>query len=77
MNEKILRPLMIDFKRYAYALLAVSVFLYIGVLIPEQGQDSSLKDFALMITTIVFLAGAFTCFKISLKFKKQIDKLQE
>ncbi|MFC0270088.1 YrhC family protein [Metabacillus herbersteinensis] len=75
MDEKKLRPLMIDFKRYAHALLAVSVFLYIGVLIPEQGQDSSIKDLVLMVTTLVFLIGSFTCFKISLKYKKQLDKL--
>ena len=75
MNKKSLQALVTDFKNYAFVLLAVSVFLYIGVVLPEQGEHD-VYDIVLMMTTILFLAGAFVSFKISLKYKKQLDETE-
>jgi NhaP-type Na+/H+ or K+/H+ antiporter len=76
MNKKKLQALIIDFKQYAFILLAVSVFLYIGVTLPDQGK-AEIYDNVLMITTILCLISAFVCFKTSLKYKKQLDQTEE
>ena len=76
MNEKKLYALIIDFKQYAFILLAVSVFLYIGVVLPDQGKED-IYDIVLMITTVLFLIGSFLCFKQSLNYKKQLEKQSE
>ena len=73
MNKKALQALATDFKNYAFVLLAASVFLYIGVLLPDQGHHD-IYDIVLMITTILFLVSAFLCFKLSIKYKKQLDE---
>ncbi|HZH60680.1 MAG TPA: YrhC family protein [Metabacillus sp.] len=72
MNKKALQALATDFKNYAFVLLAASVFLYIGVLLPDA-EKHYIYDIVLMITTVLFLAGAFVSFKMSLKYKKQLD----
>jgi hypothetical protein len=75
MNKKHVRHLMTDYKRYAFVLLAVSVFLYLGMLIPAQGQEpSAIKEYVMMGTTSVFLAAAFFCFKRSITYKKRLDE---
>lgn len=76
MNKKKLQALMIDFKQYAFILMSVSVFLYIGVALPDQGKEE-IYDIVLMITTVIFLISSFLCFKTSLNYKKQLDKLDE
>jgi hypothetical protein len=76
MNKKRLYALIIDFKQYAFILLAVSVFLYIGVVLPDQGKED-IYDIVLMITTVIFLIGSFLCFKQSLNYKKQLEKQSE
>ncbi|PMC39709.1 hypothetical protein CJ195_07275 [Bacillus sp. UMB0899] len=75
MNKKAIQALVTDFKNYAFVLLAASVFLYIGVVLPDQGK-LGIYDTVLMITTILFLAGAFVSFKISLRYKKQLDETE-
>ncbi|MGX1192802.1 hypothetical protein RKD52_001354 [Metabacillus sp. SLBN-84] len=75
MNTKQVKHLMTDFKRYAFVLLAVSVFLYIGMLIPVKGgEPGDIQEYAMMGTTALFLIGAFFCFKRSLDYKKQLDE---
>ncbi|WP_226667299.1 YrhC family protein [Metabacillus litoralis] len=76
MSKKSLQELVIDFKNYAFVLLATSVFLYIGVILPDQGKEG-IYDIILMLTTSLFLIGSFVCFKCSLKYKKQIDEQEE
>ncbi|MDQ0231555.1 YrhC family protein [Metabacillus malikii] len=76
MEKKKLHGLMIDFKNYAIILLAVSTFLYIGVVIPDQGK-SELYDIILMVSTIALLVISFLCFKRSLFYKKQYDNIEE
>ncbi|WP_226526372.1 YrhC family protein [Metabacillus niabensis] len=75
MNKKALQALVTDFKNYAFVLLAASVFLYIGVVLPDQGKHA-MYDIILMITTILFLIGAFVSFRMSLKYKKQLNEAE-
>jgi hypothetical protein len=75
MNRKQVQQLMTDFKRFAFVLLAVSVFLYIGMLIPAQGQDpNAMKEYVMMGTTSLFLIAAFLCFKRSITYKKRLEE---
>jgi K+-sensing histidine kinase KdpD len=76
MNKKKLQALMVDFKYYAFILMAVSVFLYIGVVLPDHGK-AEIYDIVLMITTVLFLISSFVCLKTSFNYKKQLDKLKE
>ncbi|WP_191560762.1 YrhC family protein [Metabacillus idriensis] len=75
MNRKQVKQLMTDYKRFAFAMLAVSVFLYIGMLIPAQGQDpNAMKEYVMMGTTSVFLLASFLCFKRSITYKKRLEE---
>ncbi|MGD6818187.1 YrhC family protein [Metabacillus sp. 113a] len=60
-----------DFKNYAFVLLALGTFFYIGVFV---ASSQTAEQYAMMGTSGVMLAGAMVCFKISLAYKK---KLQE
>ena len=76
MDKNRLRALMNDFKRFAFTLLVVSVFLYIGVILPKQGEASA-NHVLLMITTSLFLIGSFAFFQKSLQYKRKLDKIEE
>lgn len=76
MNKKKLQALMVDFRQYAFILLAVSVFFYIGVVLPDEGKKE-IYDIVLMFSTLFLLMGSFVCFKISLKYKKQSEELDK
>ncbi|MFT4412724.1 YrhC family protein [Fredinandcohnia humi] len=71
---KNLRSKITDYTNFAYVLLAISAFLYIGVIIPEE--RSSFQLFALMGSTIIFLGVAFGLLMLVLKYKKQIDEIE-
>lgn len=76
MEKKKLHALMIDFKQYAIILLAVSVFFYLGVMLPE-GDKKGIYDSVLMIATALFLIGSIFCFERSSNYKKQLEKQSE
>ncbi|WP_139365086.1 YrhC family protein [Litchfieldia alkalitelluris] len=65
-----------DFKRFAFILIAVSVFLYIGVLIPNEGK-TSLQMYTLMGTTVMFLSTAFILFKTVISYKRELNQLED
>lgn len=73
MDKHKLKALMTDFKRFAYTFLAVSVFLYIGMIIPAQEMNDTL----LIIATSLFLICSFFCFQKAIKYKKQLDQIDE
>lgn len=78
MKKKDMKHLMTDYKRYAFVLLAVSVFLYIGMLIPAQGlEPDPIKEYVMMGTTAVFLAASFYCMKRSITYKKRLDEQED
>ncbi|MFN2745141.1 MULTISPECIES: YrhC family protein [Bacillus] len=76
MHQKKVKSLMEDYKQFAFTLLSVSAFLYIGSIIPGQGLGAGQKT-VMMLATCGFLAGAFFCVKRSLKYKRQLDEMEE
>lgn len=76
MHKKKVKSLMDDYKQFAFTLLSVSTFIYIGSVIPNQGLETGQKT-VMMLATCALLAGAFFCVKCSLKYKKQLDEMEE
>ncbi|MDR4889034.1 YrhC family protein [Fredinandcohnia sp. QZ13] len=69
---KNLRNKIKDFTNYGYILLVLSVFLYIGVLIPEE--RSPYQIYIMMGSTFILLCLAFTFFLLVTKYKKQFEE---
>ncbi len=65
-----------DYSRFAFILLAVSVFLYIGVLLPN-GDKTMIQMYTIMGTTVLFLGLSFTFFRIVNKYKKELNELEQ
>ncbi|MEW4022316.1 hypothetical protein CHH79_11810 [Bacillus siamensis] len=76
MENKRLKSLIEDFKHYAFILLAVSTFIYIGAVLPGQGLTSGQK-MLMFVTDCVFLAGAYFCVDRSLIYKKRLEEAEE
>ncbi|MFS0861652.1 YrhC family protein [Fredinandcohnia sp. 179-A 10B2 NHS] len=74
-DVKTLRSKIADYTNFAYILLAISTFLYIGVIIPEE--RAPFQIYALMGFTLVLLSVAFVFFKAALKYKKQMNEIDE
>ncbi|RLQ98140.1 YrhC family protein [Falsibacillus albus] len=67
---------MMDYKRFAFILLALSAFLYAGVVIPAAGK-TMVKEYLLMGSTaaVIIFAGVF--FFQSTKLKKILAESEE
>lgn len=68
--------LVTDYKQYAFILLAVSTFLYIGTILPNQHIEASPK-MLMMGIDCVFLLAAFVCVKRAIFFQKKLQELDE
>ncbi|MEI5905752.1 YrhC family protein [Bacillus spongiae] len=75
MKRKLTEKL-IDYKRFAYTLVAVSVFLYLGVVLPTAGK-TPFKEHTLMVFTALFLVGSCYFFYKALSIKKQLVKMDD
>lgn len=67
---------MTDYKQYAFILLAVSTFLYIGTILPNQHIEASPKMLMIGIDC-VFLLAPFICVKRAIFFQKKLQELDE
>jgi hypothetical protein len=76
MEMKDLQDKITDFSRFGMVLLAVSVFLFIGTLIPSEDK-AVLQTNLMMISTIFFLGIAFFFFRKVASYKKQLIELDE
>ncbi|HYK72268.1 MAG TPA: YrhC family protein [Pseudoneobacillus sp.] len=63
---------MIDFHRFAIVLLAVGVFLYLGVIIPKDSM-TKMSQFVGMGGTILFLASSIFFFFQSKRLRKRLE----
>ncbi|MGE6629153.1 YrhC family protein [Bacillus sp. NPDC077027] len=68
--------LMTDYKQYAFILLAVSTFLYIGTILPAQHIEGVQKTLMIGVNCL-FLIAAFGCVKRSLFYRKKLQELDE
>ncbi|TYR82333.1 hypothetical protein FZC66_01670 [Priestia megaterium] len=62
-----------DYRRFIYVLLAVSTFLYIGVLI-GNGEKANAQLLVMSGTSILFIAMAFYFAYQTKKLKQQIQE---
>ncbi|MGG3623694.1 YrhC family protein [Bacillus gobiensis] len=76
MNAKQLKSLAEDYKQFAFTLLAVSAFLYIGSVLPNQELNIEKKNLLLFVDCL-FIAASFLCVKRSLHYKKQLEKAED
>ncbi|OLP65454.1 hypothetical protein BACPU_15420 [Bacillus pumilus] len=67
---------MTDYKQYAFILLAVSTFLYIGTILPNQHVETFQK-MLIMGAECVFLLAAFVCVKRALFYQKKLKELNK
>ncbi|MDQ0216713.1 hypothetical protein J2S13_003197 [Oikeobacillus pervagus] len=67
---------MVDYKRFAFTLIALSVFLYLGVVLPIDGR-TDIKTYILMIGNILLLALSVIFFLASFMYKKRIQQFEE
>nr|WGE01859.1 YrhC family protein [Bacillus subtilis] len=77
MHKNRMKSLKEDYKHFAFTLLAVSTFLYIGAVLPDQGLTLGQKS-TMFLADCVFLAGlAFFCADRSLIYKKRLEEADE
>ncbi|USP94214.1 YrhC family protein [Bacillus vallismortis] len=76
MNKNRMKSLKEDYKHFAFTLLAVSTFLYIGAVLPDQGLTLGQKSM-MLLADCVFLVGAFFCVDRSLIYKKRLEEADE
>jgi small neutral amino acid transporter SnatA (MarC family) len=67
---------MIDFHRFASVLLAVGVFFYFGVIIPNEA-NTTISQIAGLGGSILFLAGSIFFFHYSKKLRKKLEESEE
>jgi YrhC-like protein len=74
-NKKTLQKKIIDYKRFGFTLIALSTFLYLGVIIPAEGK-TLVKIYMLMGGTVVMLGTSFLFFLKAIKYKKQLHSME-
>jgi hypothetical protein len=75
LNKKTLQKKIIDYKRFGFTLIALSTFLYLGVIIPAEGK-TLVKIYMLMGGTVVMLGTSFLFFLKAIKYKKQLHSME-
>ncbi|MCT8139577.1 YrhC family protein [Anaerobacillus sp. CMMVII] len=68
---KILEDKIADYKRFAFILLALTIFLFLGLIVPNEGvsQNQQLVLIGLSISSLI-LAAVFH--KKAMKYKEQL-----
>ncbi|RFU65794.1 YrhC family protein [Peribacillus glennii] len=66
----------VDFQRFAVTLLCVSVFFYLGSVIPSEGKTMFIT-YGMMGATVVFLIGSAIFFTLSKKYKNILSDNDE
>ncbi|QQZ10783.1 YrhC family protein [Heyndrickxia vini] len=65
-----------DYKRFGFSLIALSTFLYLGVVMPIAGK-TVMKAYILMGGTLILLLIATIFLFISIRCKKLLLELEE
>jgi uncharacterized membrane protein YgdD (TMEM256/DUF423 family) len=74
-DAKQLYDKMVDYHRFASVLLAVGVFLYLGMIIPED--LSTQKQLVTAGGSVAFIAGSLLFFFQSKKLRKRLEETDE
>lgn len=75
-KKRTIQQKMNDFKRFGFTLLALSVFMYLGVIIPTETVTPS-KMITLMSGTVVLLGLSLIFFTKAIKYKKDLQSIDE
>jgi NhaP-type Na+/H+ or K+/H+ antiporter len=75
-KKRTIQQKMNDFKRFGFTLLALSVFMYLGVIIPTETVTPS-KTITLMAGTVVLLGLSLIFFTKAIKYKKDMQSIDE
>ncbi|XXM73654.1 YrhC family protein [Lysinibacillus sphaericus] len=75
-NKKNLQHKINDFKRFGFTLLALSVFMYLGVVIPSE-TVTPVKTLTLMSGTVVLLGFSLIFFTKAIKYKKDLQSVDD
>ncbi|MFD1736670.1 YrhC family protein [Bacillus salitolerans] len=78
MNQqlKTIQDKIVDYTRFAMVLLAVSVFMFIGVIVPSEGKQE-IQTYTMMVSTIIFLAAALFFFQKVIGYKRQLAEMED
>ncbi|WP_421380025.1 YrhC family protein [Bacillus salacetis] len=74
--KKNLNDKLIDYKRFAFVLVSLSVFLYLGAVLPVE-EKTLFKTYMLMSGTIVMLGFSGLFFYRAAKLKKQLADMDD
>lgn len=76
-NEaKCLFEKMVDFKRFAIALLAVGSFFYLGLIIPDTANTMS-ELYTMAGSSAVFLTGSIYFFVLAKRCRTKLNETDE
>ncbi|WP_179884938.1 YrhC family protein [Bacillus sp. AFS015802] len=75
-NKKTVQHKVVDFKRFGFTLLALSVFMYLGVIIPTETVTPG-KTVTLMTGTVILLGMSLLFFTRAIKYKKDLQSADE
>jgi len=75
-KEKKLYGKMNDFKRYGFTLLALTAFLYLGVVMPIAGK-TLMKTYTLIGGTFILIILSAICFLYSNKCRNRLLESEE
>ncbi|MDT9025423.1 MULTISPECIES: YrhC family protein [Rossellomorea] len=75
-KKRTIQQKMNDFKRFGFTLLALSVFMYLGVIIPTETVTPS-KTITLMTGTVVLLGLSLIFFTKAIKYKRDMQSIDE
>ncbi|MBE3570392.1 MAG: YrhC family protein [Bacillales bacterium] len=73
---KKIKEKIIDFKRFGFTLMALSVFLYLGVVLPVEGK-TEIQSKMLMAGTIVLIIGSLLFFYKAREYHNQLTEYEE
>ncbi|WP_088102579.1 YrhC family protein [Halalkalibacter urbisdiaboli] len=74
MREKLVEDLeskILDYKRFAFILLSLSIFLFIGLIVPTTAIKIELQGFV-VAGVFIMLGLAFICHRMAMKIQQQM-----
>ncbi|RIW37624.1 hypothetical protein D3H55_03365 [Bacillus salacetis] len=74
--QKTLNDKIIDYKRFAFVLVSMSVFLYLGAVLPLE-EKTLLKTYVLMGGTVVMLGLSGLFFFQAARLKKKLSEMDD
>ncbi|MEK3797860.1 YrhC family protein [Peribacillus sp. FSL H8-0477] len=65
-----------DYKRFAFTSICISVFFYLGMVLPTEGKTDFIT-YGYLFATIAFLCTSGLFFGIAIKYKKTLAEQED